>query len=189
MADLVLTRRPPVEAPLLHVPPALVSARAVPPIGRFSFRGDAVAAKACGDAFGAVLPRDANRASVGGERAALWLGPDEWLLLVSEAESASLFEELSAALNGVSHSLVDISHRQMAIELHGPRAAALLNASVLLDLDEAAFPVNAATRTIFAKAEIVLWRKAADCFHIEVWRSFAPYLVGLLTEASRGIPG
>ncbi len=39
------------------------------------------------------------------------------------------------------------------------------------------------TRTIFAKAEIVLWRTAPDAFRIEVWRSFAPYVLGLLDEA------
>jgi sarcosine oxidase subunit gamma len=39
------------------------------------------------------------------------------------------------------------------------------------------------TRTLFAKAEIVLWRTRPDMFRIEVWRSFAPYVQGLLEEA------
>ncbi len=43
-----------------------------------------------------------------------------------------------------------------------------------------------ATRTIFDKAEIVLWRRAATTFHVEVWRSFAPYLAASLAEAARG---
>ena len=42
-----------------------------------------------------------------------------------------------------------------------------------------------ATRTLFVKAEIVLWRSEAERFHVEVWRSFAPYLKGLLAEATR----
>jgi sarcosine oxidase subunit gamma len=41
------------------------------------------------------------------------------------------------------------------------------------------------TRTVFAKAEVVLWRTGADAFHVEVWRSFAPYVLGLLEEAAR----
>jgi sarcosine oxidase subunit gamma len=45
-----------------------------------------------------------------------------------------------------------------------------------------------ATRTIYDKAEIVLWRRAADSFQVEIWRSFAPYLVAALTEAARGAP-
>jgi sarcosine oxidase subunit gamma len=41
------------------------------------------------------------------------------------------------------------------------------------------------TRTIFGKAEIVLWRRGPRSFHIEVWRSFAPYLLACLQEALR----
>ena len=54
-----------------------------------------------------------------------------------------------------------------------------------LDLDQAAFPVGMCTRTLFGKAEIVLWRKADDAFRVEVWRSFAPYVLGCLGEACR----
>ena len=38
------------------------------------------------------------------------------------------------------------------------------------------FPVGMCTRTLFAKAEIVLWRTGENVFQIEVWRSFADYL-------------
>jgi len=41
------------------------------------------------------------------------------------------------------------------------------------------------TRTLFGKAEIVLWRTTPDTFRIEVWRSFAPYVLGSLAEAAR----
>jgi sarcosine oxidase subunit gamma len=41
------------------------------------------------------------------------------------------------------------------------------------------------TRTLFGKAEIVLWRTAPDAFHIEVWRSFARYVLDCLGEALR----
>jgi len=42
---------------------------------------------------------------------------------------------------------------------------------------------------MFGKAEIILWRKADDAFRIEVWRSFAPYVLGCLAEASREYGG
>ena len=49
------------------------------------------------------------------------------------------------------------------------------------------FPVGMCTRTVFAKVEIVLWRKDAETFHVEVWRSFSRYAVELLTEVAREI--
>jgi heterotetrameric sarcosine oxidase gamma subunit len=43
------------------------------------------------------------------------------------------------------------------------------------------------TRTIIGKAEAVLWRKAAAEYHLEVWRSFAGYVVDWLREAGGSI--
>ena len=77
-------------------------------------------------------------------------------------------------------SLVDVSHRQTAIILEGPGAADTLNAAVPLELSDAAFPVGMCVRTIFEKAEIVLWRTGLERFHVEVWRSFGPYVWELL---------
>ena len=43
------------------------------------------------------------------------------------------------------------------------------------------------TRTVFAKAEIVLWRPAEHVFRLEVWRSFSLYVVQLLHEVARDL--
>lgn len=43
------------------------------------------------------------------------------------------------------------------------------------------------TRTIFEKAEVVLWR-GPDAFRVEVWRSFARYVLALLQAADRDVP-
>jgi len=41
------------------------------------------------------------------------------------------------------------------------------------------------TRTVLAKADIVLWRTRGDAFQLEVWRSFSGYATGLLREIAR----
>lgn len=149
------------------------------PAARFVLRGsEAVAAASA--AFGVAIPTTPLRAAAGAGRAALWLGPDEWLLLGPAAEVEAIAATLGAALAGLPHSLVDVSHRQTGLVLEGPGAALALNAAVPLDLSLAAFPVGMAVRTIFEKAEIVLWRTDPERFHVEVWRSFAPYVRELL---------
>jgi sarcosine oxidase subunit gamma len=155
------------------------------PAARFSFRGDDAAIAALGSALGLALPREACRATEAGGRAALWLGPDEWLIVADGEEPAALFVQLTEALGTIPASLVDISERQVAIDIAGAKAAEALNAFNALDLDPAAFPVGMVTRTLFGKAEIVLWRREAERFRIEVWRSFAPYVLGCLEEARR----
>ena len=46
---------------------------------------------AASDAFSLQLPLKACRAAEGDARAALWLGPDEWLLLAPEHEAGEEF--------------------------------------------------------------------------------------------------
>jgi sarcosine oxidase, subunit gamma len=173
-----------------HPPPAASGTlwRVAPPLTRFSLRTDVEAAAGrAGDQLPlAMLP---CRSTVRGDWAALWLGPDEQLLIGPDSMSSVFAATVSDALRGLPHSLVDVSHRQSALEISGPNAIDLLNAGCPLDLDLARFPVSACTRTILAKSEIVLWRRASEQFQVEVWRSFVPYLTGFLAAVEREFLG
>jgi sarcosine oxidase, subunit gamma len=157
----------------------------LPPAARYILRGGDLARQAAEAAAGVGLPAQACRAFTEAGRAALWLGPDEWLLIAPEAESVALAASLEAALAHLPHSLVDVSHRQSACELRGPQATTLLAAGCPLDLVEGAFPVGMCTRTVLAKAEVVLWRTAPQRFRLEVARSFVAYVSQFLAEAAR----
>ena len=61
--------------------------RTLAPAARFIFQGGPAARAAAGKAFGVTLPEDACRANAAGERAALWLGPDEHLLLAPAGDA------------------------------------------------------------------------------------------------------
>jgi sarcosine oxidase subunit gamma len=141
--------------------------------------------EAAGAALGLKISDIACRSAGNGRWAALWLGPDEQLVLAPVADGEEVARQLRDALGALPHSLVDVSHRQIAIEICGPLAQTLLNAGCPLDLHISTFPIGMCTRTILGKADIVLWRTSADTFHVEVWRSFADYAVRFLAEASR----
>lgn len=159
--------------------------RTLPSAARFILQGGPAARAAAGEAFGLPLPEIPCRAGTSGNRAALWLGPDEQLLLGAAEDAQVLAASLTAALVGIAHSLVDVSQRQVALTVSGPHASAILNTGCPLDLDPAAFPIGMCTRTLFGKSDIVLWRTGADEFRFEVWRSFAGYVSALLREAAR----
>jgi len=195
MVELAMRRPPAV--------PAKDWLKALPPAARLVLHGDAQARAAAAPIWGAGFSEAACRATVEGTRATLWLGPDEYLLIDSAGgsdtapDTAALRNEpqipaasaLERALAGIPHALVDISHRQFALEVSGPHAGAILNGACPLDLDLREFPIGMCTRTVFAKADIVLWRTRADAFHVEVWRSFAGYVTGLIGEIGREFYG
>ena len=45
-----------------------------------------------------------------------------------------------------------------------------------------------ATRTLFDRVEIVLWRRRDTAFRLEVARSLSPWLAAALAEGARGAP-
>lgn len=161
-----------------------VSITVLPPEARLAVRASGEAARIIGNAFSLALPTMACRAAVYEARAALWLGPDEWLLIAPDGELPALIDWIAEALGTTPASLVDVSDRNLAIELKGAQAAEAINAFNPLDLSLEAFPVGMCVRTVFGKAEIVLWRRGMETFRIEVWRSFAPYVLGCLDEAT-----
>ncbi len=180
--------------------PAAPWLEAAPPAVRLAFHGDAAARAAAQPVWRVEFSEEACRANTQSSRATLWLGPDEYLLLdfsagaaldgqtaagaagPSLADASSTIAALEHALTDVPHALVDVSHRQFAIEVSGPHAAAILSGACPLDLDISEFPVGMCTRTVLSKADIVLWRTQPDAFHLEVWRSFAAYVTGILSE-------
>jgi sarcosine oxidase, subunit gamma len=180
MRDLSAARR----SPLITRSPLV---RALPPAARVVLRAGEPARTVAERAFGTPVPTTACRAGVQGERAALWLGPDEWLLIAPEPAGSSVLAGLESALTGLPCSIVDVSHRQIGLEVAGAHAELLLAAGCPLDLHPSAFPLGMCTRTLLGKTEIVLWRTGPSAFRVEVWRSFAAYLSAFLVEAARGM--
>jgi sarcosine oxidase subunit gamma len=175
----------------LRRPPQVSAAdwlKTLPPAARWVLHGDAQARTLATPAWGVGFSETACRALRSAERATLWLGPDEYLLLdlaAPEKSSPATAAAIEDALRDSPHALVDVSHRQFALEVSGPHAEVILRGACPLDLHISQFPVGMCTRTLLAKADITLWRTREDAFHLEVWRSFAGYVGGLLGEIAR----
>jgi heterotetrameric sarcosine oxidase gamma subunit len=151
------------------------------PATRLNVRADTAAAGSVGMALGVLLGSAPCRAMITRARTALWLGPDEWLVLAADTDPLPLTAGAALA------SVVDVSHGWLGIVVSGPRAAWCINAFNALDLDPAAFPPGACTRTLFGKAPVVLWRVAAAEFRLEVARSLAPYVWQCLQQSAHVI--
>ena len=152
----------------------------LPPAERISLRAPEASVAALSKALGVTVPQKPKTSATKAGRTALWLGPDEWLV-IDEAGKDPLID---CAKVTALHSAVGISHRNIAISLAGPAAATAVNAGCPQDLSLEAFPVGACSRTILGKVEIVLLRTAADAFRVECWRSFSDYVFTFLSEAA-----
>lgn len=151
-----------------------------PNAARASLRAPADAVASLSSALGVSLPTRPKTSATGAGITALWLGPDEWLLIGPEGTD---FIGL-AGRSGTFHSMVDVSHRNIGILVEGPGARVAVSSACPHDLTEASFPVGACTRTVFGKMEIVLYRESEETYRVECWRSFADYCFGMLAEGA-----
>jgi sarcosine oxidase, subunit gamma len=191
MADIAIARSPlehlaalaPSTALALHEKPfhGMVALRVDP-------RDDAARA-AVETALRTALPQ-ANRTIACAGGAALWLGPDEFLIISEPGEEASLVTTLSAALRGLRGAVVDVSDSRTIIALWGKQARDLLAKGSGLDLHPRSFAPGQCAQSFLAKVKIAL-RQLDDTpsYHIIVERSVAEYLFLWLADAAREFAG
>ena len=111
-------------------------------------------------------------------------GPDEWAL--SSRHQSTLESDLAAALPICSHSIVDISQRDVGLVVSGTEARQVINTACALDLRDASFPAMSATRTLFGKIQIVLIKPSEEnTYYIECSRSYREYLLEHLAKSAR----
>jgi sarcosine oxidase subunit gamma len=180
--------RPPLlqrHRPALHLPavgdPAGPRLELLAPRARFVLRADPARLPTAGSIAAFALGMAINRRTEVGERVALRLGPDEWLLLAPAAGARTIAEEIAGALAGLDHALVDVGHAAIGFAIRGQGGDQILNRGCPLDLSLAAFATGHATRTLFGQCEIVLSRtEAGATFELECGRSYASYVALLL---------
>jgi sarcosine oxidase, subunit gamma len=133
-----------------------------------------------------TLPRTPNIVHRADGRAAVWLGPDEWLIVgppgtATEVEGA--LRELT--VTAVCGAYTDVSAHSTALRLSGRRSRDVLRKVCSLDLHPRAFGSGACAQTLLAGAARVLLVADGepDSFLIFVRASFADYVADWLLDA------
>jgi heterotetrameric sarcosine oxidase gamma subunit len=103
---------------------------------------------------------------------ALWLGPDEWLVLGAHEQD---YADQPAA--------VDVSANRVCLELAGEGAADVLARGCALDLHSSVFPPGRCAQTLLARAQVILYRTDEHAFRLLVRPSFADYVRAWLRDA------
>ena len=154
--------------------------------------GNAEITAAFESAFGFALPATANTSAGDADTIALWLGPDEWWLVVPGPEpeaGPALAEKLRAALTGHFAAVTEVGESRTCIRVSGPHARALLQKGCPLDFHPRVFMADTCAQSCLAKATVLIYLGADESvtegpiFDIYVLRSFAEYLWAWLEDA------
>ena len=124
------------------------------------------------------LPHRCGQVTVGAAGASiLWLGPDEFLLVAPEEDSASTVASAAiSALGDGAGQVIDLSSNRTIFRLSGPSARAVLEKSCAADLHPRQFTAGMAITTVIGIVPTILWKTGEDSFLILPRASFADYL-------------
>jgi sarcosine oxidase subunit gamma len=160
--------------------------------GQIVVRGDA-SRKAFRDAtegvLGFALPRSPNTVAGNDDLAAgpraLWLSPDEWLVVTAPGGEHETAAALRDALARQHAAVADVSESRTVVGLSGPDARSLLMKGCSLDLHPRVFAPGQCAQSSLARAHVILHQVAeAPSYDLYVHRSFAEYLWAWLEDAA-----
>ena len=156
--------------------------------GQIDLRGEAEDAGFLGaveQAIGLALPLAAGATASGGAATALWLGPNEWLVVTPPDGQGAAAEALRAALKDLWAAVTDVSDSRAVIGLSGRHAREVLMKGCSLDLHPRVFGPGRSAQSAVARALVLLHQTdEAPSYDLYVHRSFAEYLWLWLEDAA-----
>lgn len=120
-----------------------------------------------------------------GERGAVWMAPDELLLLVPHADAGAAVARLGETLADQHHLALDVSDMRVVLRLTGRLAGEALAKGVPCNISDRAFPPGSARRTTTAGIAVALWRLEREVWEIVAFRSHARHLFAFLEDGAR----
>jgi sarcosine oxidase, subunit gamma len=163
--------------------------REVPYVAQVNFRADpndADIMQRLASTLGFPLPVVPNTTTSHSDRRALWLAPDEWLVVGPDGQQEALAQALRNGLNGAFGSIVDVSANRTVLEIGGEKAWDLLAHGVPIDLGASSFGPGGCAQTLLAKAQVIIERPDdLPACRVYVRSSFASYVGDWLLDAAK----
>jgi sarcosine oxidase, subunit gamma len=165
-----------------------ISMREIAGRGMIDLRGlatDKKFMKAAKDVLGLDLPKAPRTTNTWGDMKALWLSPDQWLILCPGDRTQKLLAELNAAFKGIHALAVDVSDMRAIIRLEGEHARTTVMKGTSIDLTHGDYTPGTIRRMKFAEVGALLHIIEDDVIEVYVFRSYADYAWEFLLKAAR----
>jgi sarcosine oxidase subunit gamma len=126
-----------------------------------------------------------------GERGLAWMSPDELLILLPYAEAEAAVVEISAALAGTPHLVVNVSDARSVMVLDGPGVREVLAKGAPADLRPSRLSPGEIRRTRLGQVAAAFWLTDERRAELVCFRSVGPFVFDWLEVAARpgSLPG
>ena len=165
-----------------------VSLREITARGMIDLRGlttDRKFLAAAKEVLGLDLPKAPRTSNSFGDVKALWLSPDQWLVLCAREKAPALAADLAKALEKTHALAVDVSDMRSIIRIEGERSREVMMKGCSLDFNDADFIPGYVRRARFAEIAALFSIVEENSIDLYVFRSYANYAWDFLLKAAR----
>ncbi|MDC0233511.1 sarcosine oxidase subunit gamma [Candidatus Pelagibacter sp.] len=137
-----------------------------------------------------ILPTEANTSTSSDKLTAIWLSPDEWMIVSNEIvrKDNNNYELNEMLFSGISKTnlgaVIDVTDQFVQLELKGENIFEIFSAGCPFNFNEFKEKKGATTQTLLNNIDVILHNKNKNVVNLFVRRSFAEHLWSWIEDCS-----
>jgi len=145
---------------------------------------------AIGKNLNMILPTEANTSTSGEALTALWLSPDEWMLLSNKAvsETTNTYEVEDNLINNISKvnlgAVTDVSDQFVMINIKGNKVFDLFATGSPFNFNEFKDKKGSVVQTILSHIDVIIHLTEINEVNLLVRRSFSEHLYSWINDSA-----
>ena len=145
---------------------------------------------AIGKNLNMILPTEANTSTTGETLTALWLSPDEWMLISNKtiSEETNTYKVEDNLINSISKvnlgAVTDVSDQFVMINIKGSKVFDLLATGSPFNFNEFKNKKGSVVQTILSHIDVIIHLTEKNNVNLFVRRSFSQHLYSWLNDSA-----
>jgi len=168
-----------------------LSIREISPIMKLNLRGKKREFfTTVGKNLNMILPTEANTSTTSDKLTAIWLSPDEWMIVSNELvnKDTNKYELYEILFNSISKTnlgaVIDVTDQFVQLELKGKNIYEIFSAGCPFNFNEFKKKKGSTTQTVLNHIDVILHHKEENVVNLFVRRSFAEHLWSWIEDSA-----
>jgi len=168
-----------------------LSIREISPIMKLNLRGKKREFfTTVGKNLNMILPTEANTSTTSDKLTAIWLSPDEWMIVSNELvnKDTNKYELYEILFNSISKTnlgaVIDVTDQFVQLELKGKNIYEIFSAGCPFNFNEFKEKIGSTTQTVLNHIDVILHHKEENVVNLFVRRSFAEHLWSWIEDSA-----
>ena len=168
-----------------------ISVKEISPIMKLNLRGKKREFfTAVGKHLDMILPTEANTSSSSSKLTAIWLSPDEWMVVSNELieKNTNCYDLEESLYNSISKTnlgaVIDVTDQFVMLELKGSKIYELFSSGSPYNFNVFREKKGSTTQTLLNNIDVIIQNKSENLVNLFVRRSFSEHLFSWINDSA-----